>query len=151
MLIGKTVGRKFYPDTIVIKENHVYMDIVTIKTREDSHICILTLKYYLNFNADVAPLCLPEINREKYESVDGTILGFGYKSDFPDTMKSLANDQKLKERLIAEHDYEFFNSTQCVDKYGKWHDGTVWRRKWAFKKKGKLSWINQQGYVFLEK
>ena len=61
------------------------------------------------------------------------------------------NDQKLKERLIAEHDYEFFNSTQCVDKYGKWHDGTVWRRKWAFKKKGKLSWINQQGYIFLEK
>ena len=71
VLIGKTVGRKFYPDTILIKENHVYKDVVSYKVDDNSHFCIVTLKKYIDFNNNAAPLCLPEINNIQYESSMG--------------------------------------------------------------------------------
>ena len=153
VLIGKTVGRKFFPDTIIMKENHMYQEVVRFKEDENSHFCIVTLKKYIDFNENVAPLCLPEINNIQYESsVDGMILGFGYREDFPDTMKFLAAQNILKERLIVEHPYEALNATQCVDEFGKWFDSNNnWRKKWAFKRKGLMSWKDVPGYVWMEK
>ena len=152
VLLGKTVGRQFQPDTIMNKENALYLDVAMLKISDDSHFCIVTLKKYVEFSTEIAPLCLPEINHHKYEgSVEGTILGFGYNKDFPDTMKSLATQSRFKERLIAERTYDIFNATQCVNEYGKWvDDNNNWRKKWAFKRKGFVSWKDVPGYVWLE-
>ena len=156
VLLGKNVGRKFYPrkfnPTLMIKENTFYLDVAMFKISADSHLCIVTLKKYVEFSTEIAPLCLPEINHHKYEgSVEGTILGFGHNKDFPDTMKSLASQGIFKERLIAEHTYDIFNATQCVNEYGKWFDSNNnWRKKWAFKRKGFVSWKDVPGYVLLE-
>ena len=152
VLLGKTLGRRFQPDNIMIKENDLYMDVAMFKISHDSHFSIVTLKKYVEFSTEIAPLCLPEINHHKYEgSVEGTILGFGHNKDFPDTMKSLATQSRFKERLIAEHTYDIFNATQCVNEYGKWFDGNNnWRKKWAFKRRGFVSWKDVPGYVWLE-
>ena len=66
-------------------------------------------------------------------------------------MQSLATQGRFKERLIAKHTYDIFNATQCVNEYGKWFDGNNnWRKKWAFKRKGFVSWKDVPGYVWLE-
>ena len=152
VLLGKTLGRRFQPDNIMIKENDLYMDVAMFKISHDSHFSIVTLKKYVEFSTEIAPLCLPEINHHQYEgSVEGTILGFGHNKDFPDTMKSLATQSRFKERLIAERTYDIFNATQCVNEYGKWvDDNNNWRKKWAFKRKGFVSWKDVPGYVWLE-
>ena len=153
VLVGMTVGQRFHPDAILLKENQLYKDVVNYKIDDDSHFCIVILKDYVHFNADVGPLCVPEINNIQYESsVLGTILGFGYNEDFPDTMKYLAAQNILKERGIAEHFYEVLNATQCVDEFGHWFDSdNNWRKKWAFKRKGLVSWKDVPGYVWMEK
>ena len=191
--MGLDVGIRFSPSEIEIKEHQAYKDISGIKISHDSHYCIVTLKDHVEFNEYVAPLCLPEMNKQEEWSDEreesgrgqryknwslvnfvamslhctvtwliasirqadaitifilhtiislgqGTILGFGYKEEFPDTMKSLANSKKLKERILAKHNYDFFNSTKCVEKFGT-HMGRrrTWKsHKWVFKRKGFL-------------
>ena len=67
-------------------------------------------------------------------------------------MRSFANERRLKKRRIAQHQYEVFNSTQCVEKYGKYiADSLKWKHKWHFKRKGFVPWKDVPGYIFLEK
>ena len=70
-------------------------------------------------------------------------------------MKSLANSKKLKERILAKHNYDFFNSTKCVEKFGT-HMGRrrTWKsNKWVFKRKGFLHHGTQKSlrYVWMER
>ena len=70
-------------------------------------------------------------------------------------MKSLANSKKLKERILAKYNYDFFNSTKCVEKFGT-HMGRrrTWKsHKWVFKRKGFLHYGTQKSlrYVWMER
>ena len=70
-------------------------------------------------------------------------------------MKSLANSKKLKERILAKHNYDFFNSTKCVEKFGT-HMGRrrTWKsHKWVFRRKGFLHYGTQKSlrYVWMER
>ena len=65
MLMGLDVGIRFSPSEIEIKEHQAYKDISGIKISHDSHYCIVTLKDHVEFNEYVAPLCLPEMNKQE--------------------------------------------------------------------------------------
>ena len=72
VLMGQDLGTSDFSNyDIVGKENSMYVDVSEIKIRQDSHFCIVTLKHYVQFNSYVAPLCLPEINNQHYEEVQG--------------------------------------------------------------------------------
>ena len=71
VLMGLDVGIRYSSSEIELKEHQAYKDISGIKISHDSHYCIVTLKDHVEFNEYVAPLCLPEMNKQHYESDRG--------------------------------------------------------------------------------
>ena len=151
VLLGQGVGRRNSHQEIISKETHGYMDIADYKIMHDSHFCIVTLNGYVTFTDFVSPLCLPEINNQQYGSVKGTIFGFGYTKEVRNTMESLVNQNKLRERVVGAFEYTLLNSSQCVWEFGNYANGNTDRREWGFKREGVVSWKNVPGYVFIEK
>ena len=120
------------------KEKFEYYDIESIKESKNDALCILTLEK--EYNGPATPLCLPEINNNHYEIVkDATILGLGYRENFPDTVKSWLNVQagkkKRQERQIQlRTGLDVKSSSQCADEF----------RTWALEKKdGGFTWLEK--------
>ena len=101
-----------------VREKDTFYNVSSIKPHPDSHFCILTLKESIEqFSESVQPLCLPEINGEQKDDIRGTVLGFGYKKDFPDYVKRLVKEKKLKERQMVRHDMNVISSAKCVNRF----------------------------------
>ena len=112
-----------------ISEKDTFLDVSSIKLNPDSHFCILTLKEKVEFNTQIGPLCLPEINNIDYDELwQGTIFGFGYKKDFQDHVKGIAHQRTMKERSMQDHSVKHssilgnrvFDAEWCRDLYGSW-------------------------------
>ena len=131
------MGRADAEDYIIDKENSKYHEVVDLKMHNEDHFAILTLKSSVIFDPTVGPLCLPKINRG--DTIDGTILGFGYKRTYGYWLKNLANLGMINERLIANKQFQFVNSTLCKESFGYAHTNFLRKKNW-FLTKGPLDW-----------
>ena len=130
------VGRADRADFIIDKENSRYHEVANIKIHNENHFAILTLKSSIIFDLSVGPLCLPKINRG--DTIDGRILGFGYKKNYGEWLKTLAKMHgMINERLITDQPFQFVNSTLCVERFGKAHTNFLKKKNW-FLSKGPL-------------
>ena len=136
VLIGNLVSYRIpnYEESgngfLKISEKDTFLDVSTIKLNPDSHFCILTLKEKVDFNTEIGPLCLPEINNIDYDELrQGTIFGFGYKKDFQDHVKKIAKQRIMKERSMEDRSVEYshsilgnrvFDAKWCRNLYGSW-------------------------------
>ena len=104
------------PIPTTVREKDTFYDVSFIKPHPDSHFCILTLKESIEqFSESVQPLCLPEINGAQKDTITGTVLGFGYKKDFPDFVKRIAGERKLQERKMQRYRMNVLSSAKCVN------------------------------------
>ena len=127
------VGRADRADFIIDKENSRYHEVANIKIHNENHFAILTLKSSIIFDLKVGPLCLPKINRG--DTIDGTILGFGYKENYGEWLKDLAtNNEMINERLIASQPFQFVNSTLCIERFGYANTNFLKKKNWFLRK-----------------
>ena len=97
--VGSPVSYQ-YPDTkgsgehepVEVIETDQYIDVESITPHPDDTFCILTLKTYIEFTTQVAPLCLPEINKKHHVTVDGKLTGFGYGKERAVTVNIAAKE-----------------------------------------------------------
>ena len=130
------VGRADAEDYIIDKENYKYHEVTDLKMHSEDHFAVLTLKSSVIFDPSVGPLCLPKINRG--DTIDGRILGFGYKKNYGEWLKDLAKTNgMINERLIANQQFQFVNSTLCKEMFGYAHTNFLKKKNW-FLAKGPL-------------
>ena len=127
------VGRADAEDYIIDKENSKYHEVTDLKMHSEDHFAVLTLKSSVIFDPSVGPLCLPKINRG--DTIDGSILGFGYKENYGEWLKDLAtNNEMINERLIASQPFQFVNSTLCIERFGYANTNFLKKKNWFLRK-----------------
>ena len=65
-----------------LKSLGIVLREVKVINPNDDDFCILTMDNYVDFTADIAPLCLPEFPNSNYNEVNVKMYGFGYESSY---------------------------------------------------------------------
>ena len=132
------------PIPTVVREKDTFYNVSSIKPHPDSHFCILTLKESIEqFSESVQPLCLPVINGAQKDAITGTVLGFGYNKDFPDFVKRIANERKLKERKMERRKMYVLSSAKCVNRFQL--------PSWAIRRKTTVESGSMREFFWLER
>ena len=132
------------PGTVRIQESVIYRDVRTIKVKSAKDpICIITLEDEIEISFQIGiPLCLPEIPNKHYDTVPGTVFGYGYSEDGIEYVKDLARTKdKMEERKLYQLTYEVLSSTKCMERFGR--DWALRRRSSVDAKGGQFFWIKK--------
>ena len=65
-----------------LKSLGIVLREVKVISPNDDDFCILTMDNYVDFTADIAPLCLPEFPNSNYNEVNVKMYGFGYAGSY---------------------------------------------------------------------
>ena len=132
------------PGTVRIRESGIYRDVRTIKVKSKKEpICIITLKDEIEISFQVGiPLCLPEIPNKHYDTVQGTVFGYGYSEEGIEYVKDLARTKdKMEERKLYQLTHEVLSSTRCMERFGR--DWALRRRSSVDAEGGQFFWIEK--------
>ena len=132
------------PGTVRIQDSGIYRDVRAIKVKSAKDpICIITLKDEIEISFQVGiPLCLPEIPNKHYDTVQGTVFGYGYSEEGIEYVKDLARTKdKMEERTLHQLTYEVLSSTRCMERFGR--DWALRRRSSVDAEGGQFFWIEK--------